>query len=229
MVEPAGGGGAAAPGGVAFTAGHLAAHPLPNGILGSLGIGGYQLLADVAGVGAGRLGPQVFLLVAPDPDPNLPNAGTQISLHQPRLKEESEALAFTQLAAHLGYLRLSGYRLVLERSGVRSKISVLNPATGGVALVIPDKHPGRLLGGGNNVSRLLAQANALPPAGPPPDLQNPELLRQVLLALALRDDTVSAEQAVDLADRALELVRADSTLDPAGALAAAKQGQLGAG
>jgi hypothetical protein len=209
-------------GATAFTVGHLAANPLPTGILGALGIGGYQLLADVAGVGAGRLGSQVFLLVAPDPNPSLPQAGTQIALHQPRLKQETEASAFTQLAAHLGYLRLSGYRLVLERSGVRSKVSVLNPATGAVALLIPDRHPGRLLGGSGNVSRLLALARSLPPAGTRPDLQNPELLRQVLLALALREDTLSGEQAVELADRALELIRADSTLDPAGALAAAK-------
>lgn len=211
-------------GSTAFTVGHLAAHPLPGGILGALGIGGYQLLADVAGVGAGRLGSQAFLLVAPDPDPNLPQAGTQISLHQPRLRDETEASTFTQLAAHLGYLRLSGYRLVLERSGVRSKISVLNPATGAVALLIPDRHPGRLLGGSGNVGRLLAMAKTLPPAGPPPDLQNPELLRQVLLALALREESVSGEQAVELADRALALIQADSTLDPAGALAAAKAG-----
>jgi hypothetical protein len=212
------------PGGPAFTVGHLAANPLPSGILGALGIGGYQLLADVAGVGAGRLGSQAFLLVAPDPDPSLPLAGTQISLHHPRLKDEPEASAFTQLAAHLGYLRLSGYRLILERSGVRSKVSVLNPATGAVALLIPDRHPGRLLGGSNNVSRLLALAKSLPPAGSPPDLQNPELLRQVLLALALREETVTGEQAVELADRALELVRANSSLDPAAAIQAARGG-----
>ena len=36
--------------------GHLQAHPLPPGIVGALGIGGYQLLVDVAGVGAGRIG-----------------------------------------------------------------------------------------------------------------------------------------------------------------------------
>jgi hypothetical protein len=215
-------------GGPAFASGYLAAHPLPTGILGALGIGGYQLLADVAGVGAGRLGSHVFLLVAPDPDPNLPQAGVQISLYQPKLRDEAEVSAFTQLAANLGYLRLSGYRLILERSGIRSKINLLNPATGGVALVIPDKHPGRLLGG-TNVQRLLAQATSLPQAGLPPDTSNPELLHQVLLALALRDDTVSGEGAVALADRALALSQADSSLDPAGALKAAKeQGQLGA-
>jgi hypothetical protein len=213
----------------AFASGHLASNPLPSGILGALGVSGYQLLADVAGVGAGRLGSHAFLLVAPDPDPNVPQAGTQVSLHQPRLRDEAEASAYTQLAAHLGYLRLSGYRLVLERSGVRSKINLMNPATGGVALVIPDKHPGRLLGGGVNVQRLLAQAKSLPQAGPPPDTGNPELLQQVLLALALRDETVSGEQAVELADRALVLAQADSSLDPAAALAKAKeQGQLGA-
>jgi hypothetical protein len=217
-------------GGTAFAAGHLAAHPLPAGITGALGIGGYQLLADVAGVGAGRLGSHAFLLVAPDPDPNLPQATTQISLHQTHLREEREAVAFTQLAAQLGYLRLSGYRLVPERSGMRSKVRLVNPATGGVALVIPDRHPGRLLGGGMTVQKLLVSVQTLPPAGPPPDLQNPELLHQTLLALALQDQTVSGAQAVELADRALELVQADSSLDPARALEAAKgAGQLGAG
>src|SRR5438045_4821665 len=102
-----------------FEPGHLAAHPLPSGIVGALGLGGYQLLAEVGGVGAGRLGSQAFLLVAPEPDPTLPDAGTQIALHQPRLREEREAFAFTQLAAQLGYLRLSGYRLALERQGLR--------------------------------------------------------------------------------------------------------------
>src|SRR5205085_2250553 len=69
---------------VAQPSGHLATHPLPPGIVGALGLGGYQLLADVAGVGVGRLGRQGFLLVAPDPDPALPDAGTQISLHPVR-------------------------------------------------------------------------------------------------------------------------------------------------
>src|SRR5438270_6070981 len=173
-----------------FAPGYLAANPLPPGIVGALGLGGYQLLVDVAGVGAGRLGTQAFVLVAPDPDLNLPDAGTQISLHHTRLREESEAFAFTQLAAQLGYLRLSGYRLSPVRSGLRSKISLVNPATGGVALEIPDRHPGRLFGGGMNVSRLLAAVGSLPPAVPPPDTQSPELLRQMLLALALRDEEV---------------------------------------
>src|SRR5436190_7281547 len=115
---------------MAHPPGYLAANPLPSGIVGALGLGGYQLLAEVAGVGAGRLGPQAFLLVAPDPDPAVPDAGTQISLHQSKLRDEREMAAFTQLAAQLGYMRLSGYRLALERHGLRSKINVVNPATG---------------------------------------------------------------------------------------------------
>ena len=38
--------------GGAFASGYIGAHPLPSGIVGALGLGGYQLLADVAGVGA---------------------------------------------------------------------------------------------------------------------------------------------------------------------------------
>jgi hypothetical protein len=205
--------------------GHLAANPLPTGIVGALGLQGYQLLVDIAGVGAGRLGPQVFLLVAPDPNPSLPDAGTQISLHQPKLRDETEAIAFTQLAAQLGYLRLSGYRLGLERSGLRSKVNVINPATGAIVATIPDKQPGRLFGGGLDARRLLSGVSALPPAGPPPDTQNPELMRQVLLALALRDDSIGGAQAADVADRALQLTQGDPGLDPPAAIEAAKQGQ----
>jgi hypothetical protein len=207
-----------------FAPGHLASNPLPTGIVGALGLGGYQLLADIAGVGAGRLGSQVFLLVAPEPDPSLPDAGTQISLHQSRLRDEGEALAYTQLAAQLGYLRLSGYRLGLERSGLRSKVNVINPATGGIAVTIPEKHPGRLFGGGVNATRLLSTVRALPPAGSPPDLANPELLRQVLLALALRDESLGGAEAAELADRALALVQSGRALNPPAALEAAKQG-----
>ena len=208
---------------MSFTSGYLADHPLPSGIVGALGLGGYQLLADVAGVGAGRLGPQAFLLVADEPDSGRPDPGTQLSLHHKRLKDEAEVPAFTQLAAQLGYMRLSGYRLALERHGLRTKISVVNPATGAIAVVIPDKHPGALsFGGGTNAAKLLASVRSLPPAGEPPDLQNPELMRQVLLALALRDETVSGAEAAELADRALELVRANKELDPPAALEAAK-------
>ncbi len=208
---------------MSFSPGHLASHPLPSGIVGALGLGGYQLLVDVAGVGAGRLGSHAFLIVAADPDPTLPDAGTQISLHQPRLKDEAEASTFVQLAAQLGYLRLSGYRLALERAGLRSKISVVNPATGEIVGVIPDKAPGRLFGGGASAPRLLASVRALPPAGPPPDTQSPELLRQVLLALALRDESVGGAEAAELADRALELVLQRGGMDPPAALEAAKQ------
>jgi hypothetical protein len=208
---------------VSFAPGHLASHPLPPGIVGALGLGGYQLLIDVAGVGAGRLGSHGFLLVAPEPDASLPDAGTQLSLHQPRLKDELEASAYVQLAAQLGYLRLSGYRLALERAGLRSKISLVNPATGAIAAVIPDKAPGRLFGGGAGASKLVAAARALPPAGPPPDLQSPELLHQVLLALALRDESLGGVEAAELADRALELARQGGGMDPPAALEAAKQ------
>jgi hypothetical protein len=204
-----------------FEPGYLAAHPLPSGIVGALGLGGYQLLVDVAGVGAGRLGQQAFLLVAPDPDPSLPDAGTQISLHQGRLRDETEVQAIAQLAAQLGLLRLSGYRLALERHGLRSRVSVVNPATGGIVATIPDKAGGRLFGGGVTAAGLLASTRALPPAGPPPDTQNPELLRQVLLALALADDNVSGAEAPELAERALSLAR-ERSLDPPAAIEAAK-------
>jgi hypothetical protein len=209
---------------VTFAPGHLTAHPLPPGISGALGLGGYQLLVDVGGVGAGRLGPHAFLLVAPEPDPSLPDAGTQLSMHQPRLHDEGEASAFVQLAAQVGYLRLSGYRLALERAGLRSKVAVVNPATGAIVATIPDKAPGRLFGGGGGPSRLLATVRDLPPAGPPPDLTSPEQLRQVLVALALRDESLGGAEAAELADRALELMRQGGGLDPPAALEAAKQG-----
>jgi hypothetical protein len=205
-----------------FPAGHLSEHPLPPGIVGALGLQGYQLLGEVGGVGAGRLGPNAFLLVAPDPDPGLPDAGTQIAFHQPKLRDEPEAQAYVALAAQLGYLRLSGYRLALERSGLRSKVNLVNPATGAVAATIPDRAGGRLFGGGVSASRLVAGARALPPAGPPPDSSNPELLHQVLLALALRDDSVSGAEAAELADRALALVKGNPQLPPPEALEAAK-------
>jgi hypothetical protein len=206
-----------------FATGHLQSHPLPSGVLGALSLAGYQLLVDIAGVGAGRLGPQAFLLIAPEPEGTSSDALTHISLHQTRLGSEREAYAYQQLAAQLGYLRLSGYRLGLERSGLRSKISLVNPATGAIAMQIPDKHPGRLFGGGGNVASILVTARALPPAGSPPNLQNPELLRQAFLALALSDESTTGEQAAELADRALELTQGNPTLDPAAALAAAKQ------
>lgn len=209
---------------MSFPTGYLADNPVPPGITGALSLGGYQLLVDIAGVGAGRLGSQAFLVVAAEPDPARPDPGTQISLHQQKLRDEPEAGAFTQLAAQLGFLRLSGYRLALEREGLRTKIQVVNPATGAIVAQIPAKHPGRLFGGGVGAASLLATLRGLPPAGPPPDLQSPEQLHQVLVAMALSDDSLGGAQAAEVADRALLLVKADSTLDPAAALEAAKQG-----
>lgn len=75
-----------------------------------------------------------------------------------------------------------------------------------------------------NASRILANIRSLPPAGPPPDPSNPELLRQALLALALADDSIDAAQAVDVADRAVELVQADGSLTAPLALEKAKAG-----
>jgi hypothetical protein len=79
------------------------------------------------------------------------------------------------------------------------------------------------LGGGASAPRLLAGVRDLPAAGPPPDLNSPEQLRQVLLALALRDESIGGAEAAELADRALELVRRGGELDPPAALEAAKQ------
>jgi hypothetical protein len=206
-------------------AGYVAEHPLPSGITGALGLAGYQLLADIGGVGAGRLGGQAFLLVAPDPDPTMPDAGTQIALHHTRLRDDAEAASYVSLAAQLGYLRMSGYRLALERHGLRSRIRLVDPATGAVAADIPDKHPGGLFSrGGPGAAGLLAATRALPPAGPPPDTSNPELMRGVLLALALADDAVGGAEAAELADRALPLTTGESALDPRAALAAARSG-----
>lgn len=203
--------------------GHLADHPLPPGIVGALGLGGYQLLAEIAGVGVGRLGAHVFLLAAADPTPGLADPGTQIALHHDRLRDEAELPTWTQLAAQLGYLRLSGYRLAPEREGLRSNLSLVDPASGRVAAQIPARHAGRLGRGGASAPRLLAGLRALPAAGTPPDAQDPELLRQVILALALADDAIGAAEAVELADRAVELARATPALDPPAALLAARR------
>src|SRR5947209_15704247 len=103
-----------------FRPGHLAEHPLPTGIVGALGLGGYQLLVDIAGVGAGRVGSDAFLLVAPDPDPSVADPGTQIALHHSRLRDEAEAAGFAQLAAELGYLRLDRKSTRLNSSHANS-------------------------------------------------------------------------------------------------------------
>jgi hypothetical protein len=204
--------------------GHLAANPLPPGIVGALGLRGYQLLGEVAGIGVGRLGEQAFLLAAADPDPGGADPGTQISLHHQRLRDEAELAAWLQLAAQLGYLRLSGYRLALERDGLRSNINLVDPGSGRIAAQIPSRHPGRLARGSQaSAPRLLSALRGLPPAGPPPDAHDPELLRQVILALALADDEIGAAEAVDLAERAVGLVRATPELDPPAALSAARR------
>jgi hypothetical protein len=207
-----------------YPPGYLAEHPLPSGITGALSIAGYQLLADVAGVGAGRLGPQAFLVVAPEQDPSVPDTMTQISLHQHKLKDDREMTAFTALAAQLGYLRLSGYRLSLARHGLRSRVQVVNPATGGIAAEIPEKHPGKLFGGGSTAATLLAKIKGLPPAGPPPDTGSPEMLHQFYLAMALRDESLGGVEAAEVADRALEITKGNPSIEPAAAMAQAKQG-----
>jgi hypothetical protein len=203
--------------------GHIATHPLPSGIANALNLAGYQLLADVGGVGTGRLGAQVFLLISPDPEPGDADAGTQISLHQRKLGSERELPTWLALAAQLGYLRLSGYRLALDREGLRTNADIVNPGTGAVAAHIPAKHPGRLFGGGSTASGLLASLQSLPPAAPPPDLRNPELTHQVILALALQNLETGGAEAAELADRAIELMQATPTLDPREALAAARE------
>jgi hypothetical protein len=211
---------------MAYPSGHLKQHPIPAGVTGALSLGGYQLLVDVAGVGAGRLGQHVFLVVAPEPDTVQPGQepGTQLVLHQQRLRSDDDAATFVALAGHLGYLRLSGYRLLLERTGLRSKLNVMDPSTGAIALVIPDKHPGGFFSGGaRSAPGMLAIARALPAAGPAPDLDQPEVLQQAVLTLALSDDSLDAADAVDTADRALQLIKLNPELDPAAALAAAKQ------
>jgi hypothetical protein len=208
---------------VSLAPGHLAEHPLAPGIVGALGLGGYQLLVDLAGVGAGRLGRHAFLLVAPDPEPGVPDPGTQIVLHHERVRDEQQAAPFVALAAQLGYLRLSGYRLALERAGLRSRAHVVDPASGAVRATLPERHGGRLLGRGADAASLLAALRALPPAGPPPDPADPELVRQALLALALRDERTSGAEAVELADRALALVRGPERLELPAALEAARR------
>ena len=109
-----------------------------------------------------------------------------------------------QLAAQLGYLRLSGYRLALEQAGLRSKAALVNPPRAVVAM-IPDKAPGRLFGGAR------AQPGGgvcvtLPPAGARPTSE-PEQLRQEPLALALRDESHGGAEAGEPADHALELAK----------------------
>ena len=140
------------------------------------------------------------------------------------MRDEAELPAWTQLAAQLGYLRLSGYRLALDRDGLRSNVDVVDPANGRIVARIPARHPGRMaLRSPISAARLLAALRGLPAAGPPPDAQQPELLRQVILALALGDEEIDAVEAVELADRAVLLARATPALDPPAALLAARR------
>jgi hypothetical protein len=94
---------------------------------------------------------------------------------------------------------------------------------------IPDRHPGKLFGGGAGASRLLASVRALPPPGPAPQLQSPELMRQVLLALALGDESLSGAEAAELVERALPLATGEGAVDPPAALEAAKREPLSPG
>ena len=105
----------------------------------------------------------------------------------------------------------------------------VNPATGGIVATIPDRHPGRLFGGGTEASRLLASVRGLAPPGPPPDLQSPELTRQVLLALAIGDEALSGAEAAEVVERALPLTSGEGALDPPAALEAAKRERLSPG
>ena len=206
-----------------FPTGYLAEHPLPTGIIGALGLAGYQLLADVAGVGAGRLGPQAFLLVAPDPDPSLPDAGTQIALHHSgcaptRGGAVRAAGRAARLSAALGLpARARAPRPALARStgqpGDRGRSWPRSPTSTPVGC-LPRRWRGR---------RPAARLRALPPAGPAARPDQPRADARVLLALALRDDDSVGAEAVELADRALPLTRGDAALDPPAALVAAKQ------
>ncbi len=210
---------------MSFASGHLARHPLPPGIAGALGVRGYQLLCDVAGVGAGRLGRHAFLLVAPEPEAGAPDPGTQLVLHHQQVRDERVAALYPSLAAQLGYLRLSGYRLSLERVGLRSRLHVVDPGSGRLLASIPERHPGRLLGRGRDAASLLRALRSLPPAAPPAAGSDEELMREVLLALALREPELSGAQAAELADRALALVRARPGLELPAALEQARRGR----
>lgn len=95
-----------------------------------------------------------------------------------------------------------------------------------IVATIPDRHPGKLFGGGVSARSRLTTASALPAPGPPPALKNPELLRDVLLGLALRDETLSGAEAAEVAERALSLASGERALDPPAALEAAKEAHL---
>jgi hypothetical protein len=204
-----------------YPTGYLARHPLPDGIVGALSLGGYALVCDLAGVGVGRLGEQVFLLFVPDPDPALAEPLTQISLHASRLRAEQDVDAYVQVALRVAAHRLSGYRLTAERCGLRSKLRLIDPASGALACVIPERMPSRWFGGQALLPRLVAELAKLPvPGGRGSDAGSP--LRAVLLTLALADPDITGAEAPEVADRALALLESRPGLDPLHALKAAR-------
>ena len=208
--------------------GYLAAHPLPPGSSarsGSAATSCWPTSAASARAGSAR---RRSCWSRPTRTRRCPTPARRSRCTTRSCATSSEASAFIALAAQLGYLRLSGYRLALERHGLRIEdpLSTRRPAA--IAAEIPDKHPG----GGCSVA---AAAPAAPRACWRPCARcrrparrrissNPELLRGVLLALALRDESVGGAEAAELADRALPLTTGDGALDPPAALEAAKSG-----
>ena len=184
--------------------GHLADHPLPPGIVGALGLGGYQLLVEIAGVGAGRLGPQVVPARRARARSGAPRR------RAPRSRCTSRGCATrprcrrsTQLAAQLGYLRLSGYRLALERHGLRSKIGVVNPATGAIVVQIPDKHPGRLFGGWRRAAAAGRRCARCRRPGRRRTSRIPSCCVRCSWRWRCATTTIGGAEAAELADRAL--------------------------
>ena len=209
----------------AYPSGYLAEHPLPSGIVGALGLGGYQLLADVAGVGRRPArAPGVPVDRARSGSIGSRSRARRSRCTTRRLKDDAEMFAFTQLAAQLAYLRLTGYRLTPGAPRAAKPDQRRQPghrrSRGG------DPREARRDVRGHERLAAAAGVRALPPAGPPPDLQNSELLYQVLLSLALQDADVSGAEAADLADRALELTRQNKELAPPAALEAAKRAEV---
>ncbi len=211
---------------MSYPIGYLKQHPIAPDVAAPLRLDGYQLLVEAAGIGVGKLNANAFLVVAPEPDavPEGQEPASEVVLHQSRLRNDKELATFLLLAGELSYLRLSGYRMVLEGSSLRASLYVVAPSTGGAVLVIPDKHPAGLFGGGaRSAPGMLAIARALPEAGSPPALDRPELLQQALLTLALKDKSLDVAGAAGVAARAAQLLKLNPELDSAAALAAARQ------
>ena len=167
----------------------------------------------------------------PNPTRRCPTPAPRSRCTSTRLKNERRGVApFTQLAAQLGYLRLSGYRLALERRGLRSKINVVNPATGAIVGDDPRQAPGRaaVVGGGGGATQLLAtvtRAAAGRPAARP--RRTPSCCVRCCSRSRCATRSLGGAEAAELADRALELTRGDAALDPPAALEAAKAGLAG--